>query len=311
MSTCQAKKKSGLRCTHRAESGLAVCGKHASGKQEMCIGKNPSGRRCAQIPSKGNFCGKHHKQYNQKIERDNAERLWNDLWLEWLHYEMTAVDILDELDRLRREKFMTRAWYDVLYERGRGLMRQEQLEREPEFHDDPQNVHRTVVSEQTNKGLKIYLEQELDIGSVLGPFNEILITWGTYPKELMEDMRKWWQTASCRDTDDWLYVRALSGLWEMIKPHEHFEELLRRLKEETTESIGMCCEGHLSRLVNVMVGFDPRFEPPVSTKELLQHKMAEISAKEITAEEKQNEAKQWMDEHGIVEAERGAWLEAL
>jgi hypothetical protein len=71
----------------------------------------------------------------------------------------------------------------------------------------------------------------------------------------------------------------------------------------------MCCEGHLSRLVNVMAGFDDAFKPPVSLGEALQSKMAAIAAS--GAADAVEQAKAYMAELGLTAAEQAPWLEAL
>jgi hypothetical protein len=113
---------------------------------------------------------------------------------------------------------------------------------------------------------------------------------------------------------DFLYKRLLDGLWALVQrtsDPELREELRCRVAQEVMESKGMCCEGHISRLVNVMVGFDDAFKPAVSTGELLQNKMAAIAAKELETELKQAEARSVFAELGIPEAEQAAWLEAF
>jgi hypothetical protein len=73
----------------------------------------------------------------------------------------------------------------------------------------------------------------------------------------------------------------------------------------------MCCEGHISRLCNVLVGFDDAFQPPVSFGELLQSKMSAIAGLDVTEEEKRRQATAFFDEHGTPAEERVAWLEAF
>jgi hypothetical protein len=321
MRTCEAIKKSGFRCSHAAQKGLAVCGKHEALKQGRCIGMNANGRRCAQMPSKGNFCGKHHTIFYEKRMRDYAESFWNQQWNHWYHYLSTADEIQTEIDRQHAEGLLDVEWTRELTYRRWGLSIEEHNEpdwlanREPQaFHDDPQNVHRAEVSEQTNKGLAVYLEEYKKLHPhVAGKtLVELMTVWGLKGEDvLFKDLVNWFWKGTCRSEYDWLYHNALAGLWHMIKAHEHKDELQKRLRQECEDAIGMCCEGHLSRLVNVMVGFDPRFDPPVSKNELLQQKMAEIATREISTEEKTLEAKKWMDDNGIVEAERKAWIEAF
>ena len=77
------------------------------------------------------------------------------------------------------------------------------------------------------------------------------------------------------------------------------------------ESLGKCCEGHISRLCNVLVGFDDSFKPVVSAGELLQQKLAAIAERDIQVEYKVGEAWILFEELGIPIEERNAWIEAF
>jgi len=88
-------------------------------------------------------------------------------------------------------------------------------------------------------------------------------------------------------------------------------ELFKRTFEECFESVGMCCDGHISRICNVLVGFDETFAPPVPFGELLQSKMASIAAADISTDEKIQQAVAFFNEHNVPESERSAWLDAF
>jgi hypothetical protein len=113
--------------------------------------------------------------------------------------------------------------------------------------------------------------------------------------------------------NDNLYRKLLRGLVATLERQEKDVrvELYKRLWEECHESVGLCCEGHISRLCNVFVGFDETFQTPVSVGELMQAKMSVISGLDIPVEERLKQARAWFDEHAISEAERTGWLDAL
>jgi hypothetical protein len=150
---------------------------------------------------------------------------------------------------------------------------------------DNQNVHTGAVNKQTASGVTTLLETLLVVGQ--DTLAEIKEVWETRPvatrKSILKDMTRWYQTALCRTEDDYLYRRLLDGLWTRIKLSPHKEDLVQRLWEEADESRKMCCEGHISRLCNVLVGYDETFQAPVSAGEMLQQKIAAISAEDSTA----------------------------
>jgi hypothetical protein len=183
---------------------------------------------------------------------------------------------------------------------------------------DTQNVHTAQVAKQTNGNLEILLEatpfEGQDtlrtltnwwMGNVKPDFDDY---W-----RVMQDVHHWYHARTCKKTNDHLYQRVLDGLVAKIAqvPHEMFEELCKRIWEECDEAVGMCCEGHLARLANVLVGFDEAFKPPVPVGEILQQKMADIAQMKLSPKLKLQKAIAVMDELAIPIAERDPWLEAM
>lgn len=187
---------------------------------------------------------------------------------------------------------------------------------------DRQNVHTRAVSEQTNKGLEKLLEEyEKYKQRPLRSPDWFASKWlprsyGNWQKvsTIVNDMYRWYTLPTCRTQNDWLYKRALDGLYMMIrngKDERLQSELYKRTFEECWESVGMCCDGHISRLCNVLVGFDEAFAPAIPFGEILQNKMAAIASQEIPTDEKIHQATTFFNEHAVPESERKAWLEAF
>jgi len=184
---------------------------------------------------------------------------------------------------------------------------------------DRQNVHTRAVSEQTNKGLEILLNAGR--GFVMRSPEWMASRWllrgyanWTDVVMVVNDMQRWYGTETCRTHRDWLYRTALNGLYMLIRKIENNEtktEVYQRVYEECKESVGMCCDGHISRLCNVLVGFDEAFAPPVPFGEILQNKMAAIAALEVDTDEKVRQAMAFFEEFAVPATERSAWLEAF
>ncbi len=185
------------------------------------------------------------------------------------------------------------------------------------FVHDRQNVHTSIVSTKTNEGLKMLLETTVQPGQ--RTLEEILGNWllskydALSVMQIAGDMSTWYIKNTCRDVDDHLYMRTLDGLWAYIKtrPEDLRKELVYRLYEESKDAVGMCCEGHICRLTNVLSGFDESFKPQVSQGELLQQRMADIAGMDITENEKKTLALSVCEDLHVPEGERGAWLEAF
>lgn len=179
---------------------------------------------------------------------------------------------------------------------------------------DKQNVHTQPVVKQTSKSMEVLLSQKLpeewDMKSVIESYLRRNKLVGKH-KRTLKDICKWYRTRTCRVNNDKLYAKMLDGLLVIIQTHTHKQELMKRFLEETSEAVGLCCEGHLSRLCNVMVGFDDRFNPEVPVKEILQQKMALIAGKDIPVEAKVFEAFAVFKELKIPEEEYDAWIDAF
>ena len=183
---------------------------------------------------------------------------------------------------------------------------------------DQQNVHTAHVTKQTSEGEARLLAMKTDgrqVGlRVLRCFAMRGSAGLTRVLHVANDVEYWYNQPTCRRVGDRLYARVLEGLWALIEqqPQEQRAELKVRLWEEASESVGMCCEGHISRLVNVMVGFDEAFQPRMSVGESIQAKMAELAGKaDLSGAEKVAQARAFLTELAVSAEEQAPWLEAL
>lgn len=184
---------------------------------------------------------------------------------------------------------------------------------------DSQNVHTRPVTQQTNDSTDKLLA--IPIPDTQNTERQITLAWLSchYPTShhqylrVAVDVNKWFTTKTCRIENDLLYRRLLRGLVAHIEKQPELirKELYKRLWEECLESLNMCCEGHISRLCNVLVGFDESFKPPVSLGEILQDKMAMIARMDIPDDMKRTHARAIMEELGVPEPDRAAWLDAF
>jgi hypothetical protein len=183
---------------------------------------------------------------------------------------------------------------------------------------DGQNVHTQAVVNQTNDGITIIRKTVIPKGQ--NTLDEIINAWITTIPESIEllspvfdDMQKWGKCRSVIKKGDFEYRKALRGIWAKIKTYDGdiCLELTKRLWEECYESVGMCAQGHLSRLANVLVGFDETIKPPSSSKQYFQEQIANLSRKNLPTEEKIRLATELMDEVELPQDERSPWLEAF
>jgi hypothetical protein len=182
---------------------------------------------------------------------------------------------------------------------------------------DKQNVHAVVVRVQEAKTTKIL--ENFPIPEGQSTLNEIMTAWANDVKignemlPVYNDMKTWAAKSKIDIEGDYLYRVLLRGAWAKIKTYRDDirVELVKRLWEECSEAVGMCDTGHISRITNVFVGYDDAFLSPVSSKEIFQNRISEISQMDVSFIEKTKLAKAAMDESNIEDEERQSWLDAL
>lgn len=310
----------------------------------QCTGITLRRRRCRHDAAPGRQrCGMHAVPEELIEDADNAAIVW-DIIEPYVATDLDRVRIV--MNHFRGNHVLTHFWADILWRRAlirhqaeleaiedpfdrvrvgiRGLIAQIDYVREQivgrnllgDFNQaagntlqdiaaDSQGVHRRAVSRQTNVITDYLLKTE--VPKEQNTLNEIRDVLGRSGRKVLVDMKLWYEKATCRNEGDRFYQRLLDCVWARIIASEHRLELTKRLQEEASESIGMCCEGHIVRLCNVFAGFldECVMELP------LQDVIAEISKKDISMEEKVLEAWKLMDERNVPEAERTAWIDAL
>ena len=182
---------------------------------------------------------------------------------------------------------------------------------------DTQNVHTKEVSSQTKKMTDLLLAQVVPEGQMT--MQLVTIKFSKFCRiermtdllTVLADMNLWYEKPFCITEGDALYFRMLNAVVAKIEASPLKKDLYKRAYEEAKESVGMCCQGHLSRLVNIFSGFDSEFTSPASTKELLQDKLAQIASKDWILDEKIKNARQALSELEIPREEWDAWIEAF
>ena len=172
------------------------------------------------------------------------------------------------------------------------------------FAFDTQSVHRssTQTAMETNFAKMCAIPLPADM-EALGEF--LSLEDNLIPDALLSDYAT--LTISLK-SQTICYATAFNHLWAYIRGHEHKEELVKRLSEEIRDGVGMCANGRLARLMNVVEGYMEGIST-TSRKELFQNRMAVIAKMEKSAQ--QEAARKAFQEFEIPEGERGTWLEAL
>jgi hypothetical protein len=315
---------------------MTVCGKHtAQGPRVpvktvyviLCGKVMSNGTKCKCPREKGAKLCKRHVKAEAKRER---KRLLSEIWFDALDFLWEGVNppelfpvyvagrlqeiqaTVEELAYMEARVFDELEFYYTIHPTvGHGpAPPKTELEA---LTRDAQNVHTAAVNKQTADGLTALLETAVAVGQ--DTLAELQGVWQTRPsasrKSVLKDVTRWYETKTCRAEGDHLYQRLLDGLWTRIKLSPHKDDLVQRLWEECSESLKMCCEGHISRLCNVLGGYDATFKAPVSAGEMLQQRIAAIAGEEISIPHKVVKAWEVMEELQIPREQRMEWIEAF
>lgn len=105
------------------------------------------------------------------------------------------------------------------------------------------------------------------------------------------------------------YRLVLQGLWKYIqsKSPNIREEMIERLRQELEDNVGTCAQGNISRLTNVLNGYDKKaVEPQLSLSDI----MAQIS-KEKNPSIRKKKALETLNKYKVSKDEYDAWMEAI
>lgn len=241
--------------------------------------------------------------------------------------------------RQRAEEEAARRAAAIEAERVRAAAFQAQLreapvvfQRDPEgginlraFAADTQSVHRSSVQNATHKAVVALLARPTLEGvdvleEAVASFNDPVRVrwWGQGPTEAARAAAA---SAACAAavtelTNDYFNTEAFSfrygdvvdRIWAFIRGHEHHNDLCTRFAQEIYEGRGMCSNGKMARLVNVLMGYDDTLmtEAP---REVFQFRMAAL--RKAPRAEREPTARALFREFSIPEEEQDAWLEPL
>jgi len=175
-----------------------------------------------------------------------------------------------------------------------------------DFTQDRQNLHRSAVVEYVTTIFNKLMEVRVPEGqkTLAGVFEHC-----TLPADAAILMvQLYTRPASIYEIPN-AYPRALDAVWAYISSHPEKTALCARITHELTDNIGMCLQGNLSRLCNIVSGYIDGVQPMVPTGETLQNRMAALAADALP--NKIPRAREILRELAIPEGQWNDWLDAL
>ena len=196
------------------------------------------------------------------------------------------------------------------------LMENAVPETVPEFHADPQNIHR---AETVNEVVKKTIQKVITI-SVPEDYVWNMTAISKTPGEIISECKlsipagkllidKYTSEETIYDMVPGIYGKTLDSVWQFVKGHDDKTLLIKTLKTELEDNIGMCAQGNLSRLCNVLQGYvDGLSVPPVA--EILGDLFPPLMEIECS-DERRERGLQIMRTHNVPYDQQDEWLNIL
>ena len=185
------------------------------------------------------------------------------------------------------------------------------------FAADTQSVHRSSVQNAAVRAIAVILrhpvaDDQRTIQEISHDFATRIAFQGseTQTSEMLhrrvvsEITRDYNLTSAFEHT----YAEVLDHVWAFIRNHKEKQQLVVRLAQEVGEGIGMCSNGKMARLLNVLQGYDETLVAAPS-REAFQSAIARLMSNPIGTREAT--ARALFTEYQIPAEEHAVWLEPL
>jgi hypothetical protein len=185
-----------------------------------------------------------------------------------------------------------------------------------EMAQDNQSVHRTRVVEMTkqivDRILRIPVPDEYKWNAQICSKTpgEIVVRCRLTPKAAWQMISKYCQAESIYEMGEGIYGKVLDGVWQYILKLEDSDGICRALRQEMEDSIGMCAQGNLTRICNILAGFMEGVGPQESAAEILGRKLPMI-LDIVDPLEQVNRAIAVFEEVNLPKSEWKNWLIAI
>lgn len=299
--------------------------------ENQCIAYTQFGFQCSQYGSvlasaTIRLCRRHWDKYIQRFVRGDENSA-----LRFIHFER------DEAIRKRQRKearqmnnLANQIALDALDQRLQDLrrdmgefnqlvtMQENMINRELQnFATDRQNVHRTETVKRTldiiERVLKIPVPDEYrwNMKTCSKTPGEIIAECGLTIDASRTMMNKYTNDNTIYELGKGIYGRVLDCVWQFIKTSPEKKDLCKIMKTEMEDNVGMCEQGNLSRLANVLAGYMEGIGSAESHAEILGREFPKLW--DIDDEDERVEAgNEILDRIGIKDNKiRNQWIESL
>lgn len=184
------------------------------------------------------------------------------------------------------------------------------------FVADPQNIHTTLMVEQTKKmiekvrSVSVPEEYRWNTQACSKTPGEIILSCKLSPDAAWQMMSKYTNPEPIYDIEEGIYGKVLDSVWQYVINSPEKESLIAIVKSEMEDNIGMCAQGNLTRICNILSGYMEGVGPTESPVEVLGRLMPKVAEIDDT-NERLNEATRVLQESGLPTTEWMNWTVVL
>jgi hypothetical protein len=192
-------------------------------------------------------------------------------------------------------------------------VQQQQLAR---IANDAQNVHTQLVVEQTKKNVQEILK--IPVPEVFKwqtkrlsmTYKTIVMFCHLTPKSAWQFSAMYCSDATIYDLEPGIFGKVVDGVWQFISKSPNKADLKKILSAELRDNIGMCAQGNLSRMCNVLQGYLDGIGQTESVSEILGREFPKLMEIE-NAVEREARGAAILRENNVPDDQWDAWLEPL
>jgi len=182
---------------------------------------------------------------------------------------------------------------------------------------DRQNVHTRIVVEETKKTVDIirnatYVPEGYRWSHTTFSATPYVVSVACQlpPQVSVHLLAIYSSNTSIYDIEEGIYGKVLDSVWQYITDSPHKNDLCKILGDEIIDSVGMCAQGNLSRICNVLSGYLDGIKVKESTAETLGRMFPPLmNIHEKT--ERLEKAKKILMDYDVPQEQWGAWIEPL
>jgi len=184
------------------------------------------------------------------------------------------------------------------------------------FVRDKQNVHTQRTVEQTKQNIEIIRQifvpekYRWNLTKTSQTFREIVYECDLTPKANWQFAAAYCSDATIYEMEKGIYGIVTDGVWQFIRDSPDKACLLKILKTEMEDNIGMCAQGNLSRICNVLSGYLEGIGNKESLAEILGREFPKLMEIDNEKDRVLN-GTEILRNHNVPEGEWEAWLEPL